>query len=83
MPWADVFVGSVSIVLGAAALWTTLFNVESLLQLPQPKSMARRWGRGGVRVFFGGLGILLIVAGCAVIAGFAPGWLGLPPLETP
>ena len=83
MPLADVFVGCVSIVLGAAALWTTVFDAESLFKLPQPRSMSRRWGRGGVRVFFGGLGILLIVAGCAVIAGFAPGWLGLPGLETP
>ena len=83
MSLTDVFVGSVSILLGVLAFWTAAFRVETLLQLPQPRSMERRWGRGGVRLFFAVVGVLLVVAGCAVIAGFAPGWLGIPFLETP
>ena len=79
----DLFVGGVSIGLGLASLWTALLNSEAPFQLAMPKLVERQFGRFGARVVFALLGAALVTAGVAVIAGFAPGWLGIPSLETP
>ena len=81
MGYADLFVGTVSIVLGATALWSALFSADSLFHLPTAKSLQRRWGEKGARILFAVVGIVLVAMGIAVIAGFSPGWLGIPFLE--
>ena len=82
MPIADFFVGLVGIALGGIGLWAAAVNSKAAFALPSVKSMERVLGRLGVRIVFALAGVALIVMGCAVIAGFAPGWLSIPELET-
>lgn len=83
MQAADIFVGGVSIALGVAAVWVAAVNSDAAFRLATPKLIERIWGRNGIRILFALLGIVFIAVGAAIIAGFAPGWLSVPFLETP
>ena len=83
MEAADIFVGGVSIALGVAAIWAAAANSDAVFRLATPKLVERMWVRSGVRIVFAILGIVLIATGIALMAGFSPGWLSVPYLETP
>ena len=83
MPMQDLFVGGVAIALGVLSIAMAILNSEAPFQLSMPRMMERQLGRGPARLLFGTLGLVLIVVGGAVIAGFEPGWLGIPAVERP
>lgn len=72
MSIADIFVGSVALVLGIAALVAALFNLEAAFQLPKAQAIENRYGRRGARICFAVLGLLLVGLGCLALVGFAP-----------
>ena len=69
---ADIFVGSVALILGAASLSVALFNLEAVFQLPKAEALQKRFGRSGARVCFAVIGLILVALGCVTLAGFAP-----------
>ena len=69
---ADIFVGSIALILGIAALVVAVLNLEAAYQLPKAQAIENRFGRRGARIFFAVLGLLLVGLGCAALAGFAP-----------
>ena len=72
MSFADLFVGSVALVLGIGALVAALFNLEAAFQLPTAQAIENRFGRKGARICFAVLGLLLVGLGCLALIGFAP-----------
>ena len=72
MSIADIFVGSVALILGTAALIAAMFNLEAVFQLPKAQAIENRFGRKGARICLAVLGLLLVGLGCLVLVGFAP-----------
>jgi hypothetical protein len=72
MQWTDVFVGAVSVAIGLWALGSSIFNWESAYRLAKARWFEKRYGRRGARTFYAVLGILMLVLGVAIAAGFGP-----------
>jgi len=72
MQWSDAFVGAVSVAIGLWALGSSVFNWESSYRLSKARWFEKRYGRGGARMFYAVLGILMLVLGIAIAAGFGP-----------
>jgi hypothetical protein len=67
----DLFVGSVAIVIGAFALVAAVLNWDWYYQLDKARWLESWCGRSGMRVFYGLLGIVLIMLGSAIAMGFS------------
>ena len=72
MSWSDAFVGGVAIVVGTLALLAAATNWEAAFQFPKARSIEARFGRRTARVFYAMLGIVLVLLGIAIAAGFGP-----------
>jgi uncharacterized membrane protein HdeD (DUF308 family) len=71
-PIADLFVGSVSILIGAVMLLAGLVNWERAFQLKKTQWLQSRWGRPTARIVLIVVGATLIALGGAIAMGFAP-----------
>lgn len=69
----DLFVGAVAIAIGLFVMSAALFNWEWYYQLHKARWIESICGRGGARVFFGVLGLALIVLGAAIATGMLSG----------
>lgn len=65
----DIFVGSVTIGLGLFVISAAIFNWDWYYQLQKARWIQSLCGRNGARVFFGILGLGLIVLGAAIANG--------------
>ena len=72
MNWADLFVGSVAILLGITGVAAALFNSDASFQIAKARWIERRGGRRAARSVYAIVGLLLIVLGIAIAAGFGP-----------
>lgn len=70
---ADLFVGAVAIAIGLFVSSAALFNWDWYYQLHKARWIESIWGRSGARVFFGILGLGLIVLGAAIATGMLSG----------
>ena len=66
----DIFVGSVSIIIGAVAIAAAIFNIAGAYRTFVARQIETRFGRPATRVFYALLGLAMIVLGCAIIGGF-------------
>jgi uncharacterized membrane protein YphA (DoxX/SURF4 family) len=69
---ADLFMGSVGILLGAIMLLAGLLNWEAAFQLKKTQWLQSRWGRPTARMILIAAGAALIALGVAIALGFAP-----------
>lgn len=69
----DLFVGAVAIAIGLFVMSAALFNWEWYYQLHKARWIESICGRSGARVFFGVLGLALIVLGAAIAMGTLSG----------
>jgi hypothetical protein len=69
---ADLFMGSVGILLGAVMLLAGLLNWEAAFQLKKTQWLQSRWGRPATRVILIAAGAGLMALGAAIAMGFAP-----------
>jgi hypothetical protein len=67
---ADVFVGTVAVVIGLGSLVAAVTNHEFFYQFPKIRWIEQKGGRGAARAVYTLLGTLLIVLGAAVACGF-------------
>jgi len=68
----NLLIGSVSLVLGAAALGTSLANYNGLFQLAKMRMLEESIGRDRARLACGLLGCGLIVIGGLILTGVLP-----------
>lgn len=66
----DILVGAVTIALGAFTMSAALFNWEWYYQRRRSLWLQSLLGRPGTRLFYGVLGMVLIVLGGAIAMGF-------------
>ena len=66
---ADIFVGSVAIVVGAVVVSAAIFNWEWYYQLHKARWIESFCGRSGARAVFAVVGLGLIVLGSAIALG--------------
>lgn len=69
----DLFVGTVAIALGLFVSLSAVFNWDWYYQLHKARWIESICGRSGARVFFGVLGLVLIVLGAAIASGMLSG----------
>jgi hypothetical protein len=69
---ADLFVGSVAITLGVAALFAAIANLGVFYQLTKIQWIERKGGRRAARITYVILGLLLVALGIAILMGFGP-----------
>jgi small neutral amino acid transporter SnatA (MarC family) len=67
---ADLFVGSVAMLLGTGLLVAAAAHWSPLYRLPSAQRLTRYLGCTGARVFHGILGLLLIGLGLSVLGGW-------------
>ena len=72
MQIADIFVGSVSVVLGVAALAIAAANWGPGFQFWIGHAIDSRSGRTATRIVYAVVGIALVALGMAIMLGFAP-----------
>ena len=65
-------VGAVSVVLGLTGLVAAIGNWDRYYQLDKVRWLETFWGRRGVRLIYGVVGMLLIALGVAIAMGFGP-----------
>lgn len=68
----DLFVGGVAVALGAGAMLAAIANWELPYRLRTAQRIERAYGRGRARLFYAGLGIVLLLLGAAIALGFGP-----------
>ena len=68
----DLLVGLLACFIGVVALVAAIVNWESSFQLDKARWIERRWGRGGARLFYACIGILMIGLGALIAFGAAP-----------
>ena len=68
----DIFVGSVAIALGGSALLVAITNWGLPYRLRVAHRIERAYGRRTARLFYAGLGIVLLLLGTAIALGFGP-----------
>ena len=68
----ELFVGAVSVALGAFILTSAAVNWAWLYTLRSSRWLEARWGRRGARLFHAMLGLGLIALGVAIALGFGP-----------
>ena len=73
---ADWFVGGVSVAIGATALWQAIRPGERLFELPKMRWLAQRYGQQTARTMLGVLGVVLVILGVAIAAGWKVHWPG-------
>ena len=71
---ADIFVGTVAILLGGLFTGSAIFNWEWSDTSRMAHWIQVRLGRHGARVCYGSLGLLLIALGSVVLAGLDTPW---------
>ena len=71
---ADWFVGGVSAAIGATAVWQAIRPSERLFELPKMRWLAQRYGQQTARIMLGVLGIILLVLGAVIAAGWKIHW---------
>jgi hypothetical protein len=63
-----VFMSGVTVVLGALALVAACTNRDSFYQLPKVRLIESSWGRPAARMFFGMVGVILILLAIFIAA---------------
>ncbi len=71
---ADWFVGGVSAAIGATALWQAIRPGERLFEFPKMRWLAQRYGQHTARTMLGVLGVILLVLGAVIAAGWKIHW---------
>jgi len=66
----DLFVGTISTLLGILSLLAAIFNWDKCYELVKVRWILAFVGRTGARVFYAVLGISLIVLGCVIAWGY-------------
>jgi uncharacterized membrane protein YphA (DoxX/SURF4 family) len=69
---ADLFMGSVSVVIGAVLLLAGLLNWERAFQFRKTQWIESRWGRPTARAILIIAGAGLLALGVVIAMGFAP-----------
>ena len=65
----DIFVGAITIALGLFTCSAAIFNWDWYYELQKARWLQALCGRNGARIFFGILGLGLIVLGSAIATG--------------
>jgi hypothetical protein len=63
MNYEQLFVSGVAFLLGTTCVLTAIMNLDWCFRLPKAQWAIGRWGRGGTRLAFAIIGILLILLG--------------------
>lgn len=71
---ADWFVGGVSAAIGATAVWQAIRPGERLFELPKLRWLAKRYGQKAARTMLGVLGVVLVILGIVIAAGWKIHW---------
>jgi hypothetical protein len=78
-PYADWFVGGVSIAIGTGALWGGIFANEYVFRMPKVRLLEASLGRSGTRALLAAAGLALIALGVAIGCGWKWKWFSEPP----
>lgn len=68
----DLFVGGLAILLGIAGIAAALVNSDASFRIAKAQWIERWGGRGAARAVYAVVGLLLVVLGIAIAAGFGP-----------
>jgi hypothetical protein len=77
-PYADWFVGGVSIAIGTGALWGAASANASIFSMPKVRLLEASLGKSGTRALLAAVGLLLIVLGVAIGVGWKWKWFSEP-----